>query len=76
MKDDADVLYFESGRQLRAQRIDVVDIHVEEFTRLGAHGVMVFVDVRVESHCSAVAVHELDLAHFGKFIQGLVDGAK
>ena len=76
MKDDAHVLHFEPGGQLCPQRIDVVDIYVEKFTRLGADGMVVLIHVGVESHCPAVAVHELDLPHLGEFFKGLVHGSQ
>ena len=76
MEDDAHVLHFETGRQLRTQRVDVVDVHIEQLSRLGVDGVMVFVDVRIETYSTTIAVHELDLAHLGEFIERLVDGSQ
>jgi hypothetical protein len=37
---------------------------------------MVFVDVRVEPHGPAVAMHELHFAHFLQFIQRLVHSSQ
>ena len=37
---------------------------------------MVLVDVRVESHGSAVAMHELHFAHFLQFVKRLIHGSQ
>lgn len=48
MKDDAHVFHLKAFGQLRPQRVEIVDVHVEHFARCGIERVVVVIDVWVE----------------------------
>jgi hypothetical protein len=48
VKHDAYVFHFETFGQLRPQRVEIVDVHIEHFARRGIERVVVIIDVWVE----------------------------
>ena len=76
MKDDAHILDFEASWQLGTQRVDVVDVDIEELASFCAYRVVVFFDIGVEPHRLTIAMHELNLPHCGEFVKRLVHRAQ
>lgn len=76
MKHDAHVFHLEAFGQLRAQSIEIVDVHIKHFARRGIERVVVVINVRVEPQCTAVAAHELDFAHLREFVERLIHRAQ
>jgi len=73
---DADLIDVKTLWQLGAKFVDVVDVDIKYFTGRSIECVMMVIDVRIESHCATVAMHELNLAHGCQLIERLVHRAQ
>ena len=76
MKQDADVRDQELIGARWLQQGSTVDVHVAYLATFVAHHVMVVINIGIKTRRTNANINELQLSHFGKLIQGLVDGAQ
>jgi len=74
MKQDTNVCDRELFGACWLQQGSTFDVHIADLATFVTHHVMVVINIGIKTCRTEAHVDELQLSHFGKLIQGLVDG--